>query len=415
MSTSKEDRLATLVEATQVLNSTLDLDKLLGVILDLATTNLSADLGTIYLIDEPRQELWSRVLKAGQSVEIRLPLGTGIAGHVAKTGETVNVRDVTKDEHFYSDVDRRTGFRTRTMLCLPMRNRDGRTIGVFQIINKRKGAFTADDESFLHAFSDQAALAIENARYHQAVVEKEKAEKELQIAATIQQSLLPLEAPEVPGYEFAALARPSRAVGGDYYTFAPMGGDRHLLAIADVSGKGVPAALLVCMLHAALHVGWRGDLELVDVVARLNAFVHKNVSSGRYITFFVAVLDAARHTLHAVNAGHLSQIVAAPGRAPVELASSGFPLGIMPEAAYTAETTDLVPGAMLVLYTDGVSEAMNAQAEEYGAERLSGVVAAAAAQPAAAALAQILEDVHAFVGDTPANDDLTLMVVRRKP
>jgi sigma-B regulation protein RsbU (phosphoserine phosphatase) len=399
-------RLATLVEATQVLNSTLDLDELLAVILELATTNLDADLGTIYLIDEARGELWSRVLKAGQRVEIRLPLGTGIAGHVAQTGETVNVRDAAKDDRFYADVDRRTGFTTRTMLCLPMRNRDGRTIGVFQIINKRKGPFTADDESFLHAFSDQVALAIENARYHLAVVEKERADKELQIAATIQRSLLPLAAPDVPGYEVAALARPSRAVGGDYYTFVPMADGRQLLAIADVAGKGVPAALLV---------GWRDDLPLPDLVTRLNAFVHRNVLPGRYITFCVALLDTGRHTLQVVNAGHLPQYVASPGGALVALESSGFPLGIMPEASYILQTAAVPPGAMIVLYTDGVSEAMNAADEEYGDARLVRAIAAGSTDSAAEAHARILGDVQAFVGDTPPNDDLTLMVVRRRP
>lgn len=408
------ERLATLVEATQVLNSTLDLDELLGVILNLATANLDADRGTIYLIDGARQELWSKVMKAGHLVEIRLPVGTGIAGHVAASGETVNVTDASKDERFYAAYDQQTGFRTVNMLCMPMRNRDGVTIGVFQIINKRQGPFGADDESFLQAFSDQAALAIENARYHQAVVEKEKAEKELQIAATIQRSLLPRDAPDIPGYEVEGVARPARSVGGDYYTLIPLGAGRHLVAIADVAGKGVPASLLVSMLHAALHVGLRSETDLAWGVTRLNAFVHENVLLGRYITFFTAVLDTTEHTLQFVNAGHLDQLLVAPDGTTRYLSSSGFPLGIMPEAQYEADTVAVAPGEMLVLYTDGVSEAMNGQEEEFGAERMARTLSACLGLAAPAAHGRILADVQRFVGSTPPNDDLTLVVVRRK-
>ncbi|MEX0602955.1 MAG: GAF domain-containing protein, partial [Bacteroidota bacterium] len=135
-------RLESLIEASQLLNTTLELDKLLKLILELATGNLNADRGTIYLLDHEKQELWSKVLKGKELVEIRLKIGTGIAGHVAKSGKTVNLKDAWKDKRFFSGFDIRSGFQTKTMLCMPMKNRKGKIIGVFQILNKARGAFS---------------------------------------------------------------------------------------------------------------------------------------------------------------------------------------------------------------------------------------------------------------------------------
>ena len=156
-------RLESLIDASKHLNTTFDLEELLSIILHLATKNLNAERGTIYLIDEKTKELWSKVLKGEGLVEIRLPIGTGVSGTVAQTGETINLKDASKDDRFYAGYDKRSGFRTKTMLCMPMKNRHGKIIGVFQIINKQKGRFDKEDELFLKAFSEHAALAVENA------------------------------------------------------------------------------------------------------------------------------------------------------------------------------------------------------------------------------------------------------------
>ena len=234
-------RLESLIDASDKLNSALDLNQLLRIILELATRNLNADRGTIYLIDQEKKELWSKVLKGRELVEIRLPVGTGIAGTVAKTGKTINLRDAWKDRRFFSGFDLRTGFQTKTMLCMPMRNRKGKIIGVFQIINKKRGTFDREDEQFLDAFSDHAALAIETAYLHQAIVEKERVEREIQIAAEIQQRLLPKTLPSIPGYELDGIAIPCKTIGGDYYDLIPLPDGRQVITVADVSGKGIPA------------------------------------------------------------------------------------------------------------------------------------------------------------------------------
>ena len=167
-------RLDRLIEASRIINSTLDLDKLLDLILDAAAKSIEADRGTLYLVDPIKQELWSKVLQGSNMVEIRLPMGKGIAGYVAETGETINIPDAYKDSRFNPDIDKRTGYRTHNMLCMPMKNKDGKIIGVFQLLNKKEGAFAKDDEQFIDAFSAHASIAIENARLAQEMVQSER-------------------------------------------------------------------------------------------------------------------------------------------------------------------------------------------------------------------------------------------------
>ena len=167
-------RLGRLIAASKIVNSTLDLDRLLGLILETAAEGVGADRGTLYLVDATRKELWSKVLQGENMVEIRLPLGTGLAGHVAQTGESIVIPDAYQDPRFHPDIDRRTGYRTRNMLCMPLKDKDGRTIGVFQFLNKNEGCFDRDDQDFIDALSAQAAVAIEYARMAQELVRNER-------------------------------------------------------------------------------------------------------------------------------------------------------------------------------------------------------------------------------------------------
>ncbi len=178
-------KLLKLVEASKIVNSTLDLDKLLGLILDSAVKSIDADRGTVYLVDPIKREIWSKVLQGDNMVEIRLPLGKGIAGYVAQTGETINIADAYNDPRFNPDVDKRTGYRTHNILCMPMRNKDGTIIGVFQLLNKKEGTFTSDDEQFIDAFSAHASIAVENAHMAQEMVANERLSAVGRMASTI--------------------------------------------------------------------------------------------------------------------------------------------------------------------------------------------------------------------------------------
>jgi K+-sensing histidine kinase KdpD len=173
-SKSKMEKLNLLVEASKSVNSTIDLDKLLGLILDAAARSVDADRGTLYLVDTHTNELWSKITQGQNMIEIRLPMGKGLAGYVAKTGETVNITDAYKDPRFNPEIDKKSGYKTRNVLCMPMRDKGGNIVGVFQFLNKRHGSFTAEDESFIDGLSVHAAIAVENARIAQEMVKSER-------------------------------------------------------------------------------------------------------------------------------------------------------------------------------------------------------------------------------------------------
>lgn len=184
-SDSSFGRLQKLIEASKNINSSLDLEKVLTLILDTAIKSIDADRGTLYLVDDFKKELWSKVLQGDNMVEIRLPVGKGLAGFVAEKGETINIPDAYNDPRFNPDVDKKTGYRTHNMLCMPMKNKDKKIIGVFQLLNKKEGAFEKEDEQFIDALSAHASVAIENARLAQEMVKSERLSAVGRMASTI--------------------------------------------------------------------------------------------------------------------------------------------------------------------------------------------------------------------------------------
>jgi phosphoserine phosphatase RsbU/P len=343
-----------------------------------------------------------------------LPIGTGISGIVAKTGRTINVKDANKDKRFYSAIDTKSGFRTKTMLCRPMRNRNGAIIGVFQIINKKRGVFNRDDEFFLDAFSEHASLALENARLYQADLIHARVDKEIQIAAEMQQQLFPKEIIQIPSYELSATVQPCASIGGDSYDIIPLKDGKFAITISDVSGKGIPAALLVSTLHALLRVFLQYPIELVELVRRLNTLVYNNSPVERFITFFIMIFDPINHKFTYVNAGHNPPFLFRENRTDInELMASGLPLGMVEEEQFEAHQIDLQHGDTLVLYTDGVTEAANKKLQQYGEEKLQECVIKNLDTTADTIKGCIVRDVREFVGNNPMADDLTLLVLKR--
>ena len=185
VSKSKLDKLNMLIEASKIVNSAIDLDTLLGLILDVATRSIAADRGTLYLVDHKTEELWSKIAQGNGMIEIRLPMGKGLAGYVGRTGEVVNITDAYRDARFNPEIDRKSGYATLTVLCMPMRNKEGKIVGVFQFLNKRTGLFAPEDEAFIDALSVHAAMAIENARVALDMVQNERLTAIGRMAATI--------------------------------------------------------------------------------------------------------------------------------------------------------------------------------------------------------------------------------------
>ena len=407
------ERLRVLVEASKLINSSIEPSVLFSSIVSIAREQLGVERGTLFFVDEAKGEIWARIPTEGEVSEIRLPMGKGIAGTVAATGETVIAHDAWSDPRFDPSTDKRSGFRTRSILCVPIRNRSGRIVGVLQLLNKKEGEFGAADLDFLSLVSDHVAIGMENATNHLSLLEKDRMQRELALGQDIQKRLLPEPPRDVPGTEIAATSVACYEVGGDTYDFLELPSGRLGLAIADVSGKGVPAALVMSSLQAALRVAVPLDEDPVRLAARLDRLVRDLAGGRKYVTLFFGVFDPGTGSLKYVNAGHNPPIHLWFGGA-TPLASTGVPIGLVPVPAWKAAEVLLAPGDTLVLYTDGLTEASSPDDEEFGDARFRALAASLAGRPTAEVVDGLLAGVAAFEAGAPPSDDKTLVVLRRK-
>lgn len=404
--------LSQIVEAAKKLNSTLDLGELINIILQMATRQTEADRGTVFLVDPQNDEIWSLVGLGLEQQEIRIPTSRGIAGFVARSGEVVNLKDVYADERFEREVDRRLNYQTRTMLCVPVRNKDGHVIGVLQLLNKRDGTFNASDEHFLSAISDHVALALENARLHRELILKQRMERDLELARRIQGGLLPEAPPAIPGFDIAVSHRASQMVGGDYYDFVQLNPETLLTVIADVEGKGVASALVMANLQATLRALVAHLHSLERLVSSVNNTILADTRGGKFMTFFVAMLDQRNRSLHYINAGHVPPAVVKASGEVNYLTEGGMVMGVFPDVPYDRGFVRLEAGDIVVGCTDGITEAMDRQSNEYGNERLVEVVKRNAAKPAAQIVETVLDDVERYSRNGPHDDDRILFVLK---
>ena len=297
---------------------------------------------------------------------------------------------------------------------MPMRDAENNIIGVFQIMNKKNARFGPADEEFLAGLSIHAALAIRQAALHAQVVEKKKLEYEISVARDIQQNLLPKQLPQIANYEFAGLNLPSEMVGGDYYDFIPMGDDRLCFAIGDVAGKGIPAAFLMATLRTALHAhsGDGDTLPLAQLLTKINRLIFNSAPHNMFITLFYGILEPATGRVTFVNAGHNPPLFLKGNGELQQLRTGGITLGLKKEVQYDLAEILLRPDDILLLYTDGISEAMDAQHNEYGEERLIQILRENRELPAEKITDSIVNDVQRHRGSAPQNDDITLAIIK---
>ena len=404
--------LSTIVEATKRLNSTLDLAELLNIILQLTTRQTGAERGTVFLIDRERDEIWSLVGMGLDQHEIRLPINRGIAGCVAASGDTINLPDAYADPRFESEVDLRLGFRTRSLLCLPIRNKDGETIGVLQLLNKKAGPFTHADEGMLRAISDHVALALENAQLHREMIHKQRMERDLALARSIQVGLLPERPPELDGFDIAVSHRPSLEAGGDYYDFIPLAPDTILTVVADVEGKGVGSAMVMANLQATLHALLAHLHSLERLVESLNDMILADTRGQKFMTMFIGLLDQPHRTLHYVNAGHVPPAVVRADGSVEYLREGGMVVGLFPSVHYERGHVRLNRGDIVVACTDGITEAMDKESEEFGQPRLVDLCVRERAKPAQEIVDIVLKEVDLFSRGGTHEDDRVIMILK---
>jgi sigma-B regulation protein RsbU (phosphoserine phosphatase) len=415
------DELSCIVEATKRLNSTLDLGELIHIILQIATRQTGAERGTVFLMDRERGEMWSLVGLGLEQQVIRFAAGRGIAGWIAREGTAVRLENAYDDARFEPEFDRRLGFTTRRVMGLPIRNESGAIVGVLELLNKAE-AFTAEDEAFLDALSVHVALALEKAQLHRARIEKEKMERDLVLAREIQAGFLPEAPPIWKGIEICVSHRASQMVGGDYYDFLPVqsrGKEALLVVVADVEGKGTASALVMANVQATLHA----LADHAEPLDKLPATINQKILEGargsqaagrntKYITMFMAFVEDEGRALRYVNAGHVQPVVIRADGSHEFLETGGMVVGLLPDACYECGTVAMGKGDLLIACTDGITEAMDADGNEYGPERLADSVTKCRTQKPEEILRCILDEVDLHSRGGVHEDDRILMVLR---
>lgn len=411
-----EIKLKALFEITRNLGSAIALDQVLPKILDsLFKIFLQADRGFVVLQETEGGPLIPKAVKHRRDDDDEtIRISRTIVNQAMATKEALLSADAASDSRFDTSQSI-ADFRIRSMMCAPLVDSDGRALGVIQIDTlDQRTPFSQDDLEVLASVASQAAFAVENAQLHETALRKRAMERDLELAHKVQQGFLPAAPPRIDGYEFFDFYEPANQVGGDYFDYIHLPGRRLAVVVADVSGKGIPAALLMAKLSAETRYALVSEPTAVAAVSRLNAGFAGTGWEDRFVTFALAVIDLEKNEVTIANAGHMAPFLRhADGRVEqVGVDQTGVPLGVSADFQYEQCSVELAAGDCLALFTDGFSEAMNAHNDLYGLERLEKQLRAGA--KGVSALGQtVLEDVKQFVGKRAQSDDMCLIVFGR--
>lgn len=403
-----EVKLRAILEISAALGRVLDQNEVLSILLkSLFKIFTQADAGFVLLRDPETDRLTVSASLCQAPNDDEVPISMTVVRQAMDQTQAILSADVMGDRRFRNS-ESLTDLRLRSLMCAPLLSSDGQALGVIQLSTLEAAQpFNSDDLDLLVNVSAQAAMAVENSILHDTIVRQRDVERDLSFAAQVQQGFLPSSAPLIPGFQFAHYYKSAYDVGGDYFDYVPLSGGRVAMAIGDVAGKGVSAALLMARLHASARYHLISTVSAGAAMTSLNAEIGTSGLGFRLITLVFAVLDPATRTVTLVNAGHLPPVRrnAAGETQLIGMKQSGLPLGVLPDQQFNELTITLEPGEYLVFYTDGITEAMNPKEEMYGRKRLQATVESAA--PSADALvSELVESVFRFCGAAAQRDDI---------
>jgi serine phosphatase RsbU (regulator of sigma subunit) len=407
------ERLRTVLEVSNAVQTRLDMNELLGEILDrLFGVFPQADRGFIMLKEDGGELATKAAKERGKTKPAAITVSKSIIDKALTGRVAILSADAMSDTRFGAAMSI-MNFQIRSMMCAPLFAGD-EPLGIVHLDTTRQDKrFTRDDLDLLTAVANQMALSVANARMHKRLINQQRIERDLALARQVQESFLPRKLPELPNVEFAATYKAALDVGGDFYNFTLLSGGRVALVIGDVAGKGIPAAMVMAQMTSDVRSFVQGDPTPAHVVKRLNTEQCARNTDG-FVTVIYGILDPAARTLTLVNAAHPPPIVRrADGAVAEQQDLTNFPVGAMEDAEYQAETIQLQPGDVIALFSDGITEAMDARQDLFGVDRLK----AAVSKPAASArdvMANVLADVQSFVGGAYQSDDLTLVCLGMK-
>ena len=415
------DKLRMLLDITKRISRSLDRDEVLNLVMDTLDSLIPYDAAGIYLVEcsQPLAEreggpdetcVFHTQAVRGYDIddlqELGLKMGEGLIGHVALSGKPFISPDVRKEPRY---INARA--RTRSEMVAPIIS-NNEVIGVFDLESDELNSYSKDDLEVLMLLASQVAIIIEKAMLHDQLIEKQRLVTQLEVARQVQLELLPARDPQLEGFDISAYNFPTEEVSGDYYDWVRIYDDQIGIVIADVSGKGVPAALLMAFLRASLraatHIGYAPHISMTKV----NYLLWESIERNQFVTSFYGTLDASNRTLAYSNAGHNPPLLMeADGQAHFE-ERGGVPLGMFRDSRYYEYYLTLEPGQVLVLYTDGATEAMNPAGEEYDRDRLVEAVRRCRHLGAREMVDFIHADVIDWTDGLGAHDDVTFFIVK---
>jgi serine phosphatase RsbU (regulator of sigma subunit) len=407
------ERLLLLNDVHRALARPLSLPELLDLILQRVFDHLRPERGAIFL-QRPDGELYRAASRVSSADEDELPLSQSLFREVAGKGLAALVQDARFDERF-ADTGTIVASGVRSLAAAPLLDPEG-CLGLIALDSRLAvGHFNEGDLELLVSLAAVAALRIRNVALAEEAAQRRRLEDEMALARRIQIGLLPEEMPHILGWELHGGSVPSRAVSGDYYEVVERrDGKEFVLMVADVSGKGISAALLTACLEALSAAPFEDGLPPDEICTKLSRLLYRRTPPERYATAFLGVLERISGTLHYTNAGHNPALLLRAGGGVEWLGATGVPIGLLPAAQYRLEAATLFPGDTLVLYTDGITEAVNPEEEEYGIDRLAALASRRRDAPLGELAAEIERDLGTFAQGVPFTDDRTLVMLRRR-
>ena len=413
------DKLRMLLDITKKISRSLDLQEVLNLVMDTLDSLIPYDAAGIFVVrcvdgsisgttEEPC--VFEAEAVRGYDIEeltnLHLKLGEGLIGQVALTAEPIISLDVRNNPNY---INARS--QTRSEMVAPIIS-NTEVIGVFDLESDELNAYSTDDLEVLMMLASQVAIIIEKVMLHEHLIEKKRLEGQLEVARQVQLELLPAKDPQLEGYDISAYNFPTEEVSGDYYDWVRIYEDQIGLVIADVSGKGVPAALLMAFLRASLraatHIGYSPHISM----AKVNYLLWESIERNQFVTAFYGILDVTNRTLTYTNAGHTPPILLKPNGEIRFMERGSVPLGMFKDTRYHEYYLTTEPGDVLVLYTDGVTEAHNLKGEEFGRERLAQGVKQHNQLSARDLIAALHTEVLDWTEGAGATDDVTFFVIK---
>jgi sigma-B regulation protein RsbU (phosphoserine phosphatase) len=413
------DKLRMLLDITKKISRSLDLQEVLNLVMDTLDSLIPYDAAGIFVVkcvdkseveegEEPCvfQAEAVRGYDIDELTNLHLKLGEGLIGQVALTAEPITSPDVRKNPNY---INARS--ETRSEMVAPIIS-NTEVIGVFDLESDELNAYSEDDLQVLALLASQVAIIIEKVMLHEQLIEKKRLEGQLEVARQVQLELLPARDPQLEGYDISAYNFPTEEVSGDYYDWVQIYDDQIGLVIADVSGKGVPAALLMAFLRASLraatHVGYSPHISM----AKVNYLLWESIERNQFVTAIHGILDVTNKTLTYTNAGHNPPILLKQNGDVSFIDRGSIPLGMFRDTRYHEYYLTTEPGDVLMLYTDGVTEANDPQGEEFGRDRLAQAVKANRKLGARELITAVYTEVLAWTEGRGATDDVTFFVIK---